>query len=81
VLPDRDLRIVAKRLEAFPLLQPSREDHAAAAELHRRCARRGITAATLDCHIASAALRHRCQVLNVDGDFEHIARIARLRLA
>ena len=77
---DRDVRRVAKQLEAFPLLQLSRDDNVAAAALHRACARRGIAAATVDCHIASAAIRHRCTLLTADEDFEHIARVAPLRL-
>jgi len=77
---ERDARVVAKKLEPFPLLQLSRDDHAAAADLHRKCARHGVTVATVDCHIASAATRHDCGLLTADGDFEHIARIARLRL-
>ena len=77
---ERDARAVAKKLEPFPLLQLSREDHAAAADLHRACARRGVTVATIDCHIASAAMRHDCWLLTADGDFEQIARVATLKL-
>jgi len=53
---------------------------AAAADLHRACARRGVTVATIDCHIASAAMRHDCRLLTADGDFEQIARVATLKL-
>ena len=78
---DRDARVIAKKLEPFPMLQLSREDHAAAADLHRKCIRRGVTVATVDCHIASAAMRYGCAVLTTDGVFEHVARVASLRLA
>lgn len=78
---EREARAVATKLAAFPMLQLSREDHVAAADLHKRCARGGITVATLDCHIASAAMRHGCHLLTADRDFEHIARVAPLRLA
>ena len=79
---DRDVTRVATQLEAFPLVQLSRDDHVAAATLHRACAKRGVTASTIDCHIASAAIRHRCSLLTNDDDFTRIARVApSLRLA
>lgn len=77
---DRDVTKVAKKLEAFPLLQLARDDYVAAANLHRACARRGIAASTTDCHIASAAIRHRCALLTLDADFERIAKVVPLRL-
>jgi predicted nucleic acid-binding protein len=77
---DRDVTNVAKKLEAFPLLQLARDDYVAAANLHRACARRGIAASTADCHISSAAIRHRCALLTLDTDFERIAKVAPLRL-
>jgi predicted nucleic acid-binding protein len=77
---DADVTSVAKKLAAFPLLQLAREDYVAAANLHRACARRGIAASTVDCHIASAAIRHKCKLLTVDRDFERIATVTALHL-
>lgn len=73
--------LAASKLSAFPLLQLGRADHVDAAELRRKCASKGITASTVDCQIASAAIHHRCRLLTLDHDFEHIARVSALRLA
>ncbi len=74
-------RRVALHLEPFPLLPLQRSDHVAAARVHRTCAQKGVSASTIDCQIAVAAIRHDCVLLSADKDFERIARHCELILA
>ncbi len=67
-------------LESFPLLELRRSDCIAAAALHRRCAAKGISAATADCQIAALAIAYECELLTTDKDFDHIARWSPLEL-
>lgn len=71
---------LSSRLEPFGLLPLERPDYVAAARLRRRCLSHGVTPSTIDSLIASAAIGHRCRLLTVDEDFEHIARVTRLKL-
>jgi predicted nucleic acid-binding protein len=72
---------VARHLEPFPLLEMERADFVAAASLHRICASSGVSVSTVDCQIATAAIRHECLLLSADKDFERIARLSPLMLA
>ena len=72
---------VARHLEPFPLLEMERADFVAAASLHRTCASSGVNVSTVDCQIATAAIRHDCFLLCADKDFERIARLSPLMLA
>ena len=74
------VRKVSAHLEPFPMLPLSREDFAAAAALYRRCASRGVSASTIDCLIATAAINHDCLLLTADRDFERLAGHSPLRL-
>ncbi len=57
-------------------------DFEGAARLYRSCRAGGVTPRGLiDCLIASIAIRTSSSVLAADGDFEHISRIAPLRIA
>jgi predicted nucleic acid-binding protein len=67
--------------EPFPLLPLGREEAVVAARLHRNCARKGVSASTVDCAIAAAAVHHECSLLTADDDFKHVARHSKLRLA
>lgn len=77
---ERTAERLNRRLEPFDLLPLERRHYAAAARLRRRCVSRGVTPSTIDSLIASAAIAHRCRLLTSDDDFEHIARVTRLRL-
>ena len=80
----RDAKVaaaLARDLEAFSLLQPDRRDHEAAAELHRTARAKGITAGTIDCLIATIAVRHRAALLTTDNDFVLLAPLCGLTLA
>ena len=71
---------VSDQRSVFSLLELRREDFQAAAKLHRRCRANGITAGTVDCQIAVAAINHDAALLTTDRDFEHIADLSDLRL-
>jgi predicted nucleic acid-binding protein len=73
-------RRMARYLEPFPLLPMGWDDLVAAARLHRRCAANGVTATTVDCQIATAAIRNDCALLTADEDFRRIARVSELRV-
>jgi hypothetical protein len=72
---------VEARLRALPLLELERRNFVDAAALKRRCASKGITASTVDCQIAQAAIAHSCILLTADRDFLGIASQSALRLA
>ena len=73
-------RKAARYLAPFPLLALTWDDHVAAARLHRRCAASGVAATTVDCRIATAAIRNDCALLTADEDFRRIAELSELRL-
>ena len=72
---------MARYLEPFVLLSASRLDFTEAARIHRKCASRGISASTTDCIIAQMAIRHGCELLTTDKDFERVATVCSLKLA
>ena len=65
---------IVERFAAFPLLNPDREDHIAAAELRNLCRTRGVQAATIDALLAQLCIRHELTLLTTDVDFSHIAK-------
>ncbi len=71
---------VAVRLRPFPLLDPTRGEHEAAAALLRRARGRGITATTVDCLIATIAASRDAELLTTDRDFARLAPLSGLRL-
>lgn len=78
---DRDrLRRLLHGLEFLAVDGP--DDYEQAAELYRRCRRKGETPRGLnDCLIATVAIRNDAELLCQDADFEAIARHWPLRLA
>jgi predicted nucleic acid-binding protein len=75
-----DFEKVKAHLEAFSLLELNREDYVAAAQLMNHCRSNGIQASTIDFQIAASCIRHDCQLLTSDNDFQHIARFSSLQL-
>lgn len=69
-----------KAMDAFPLLEPTREDYVDAARLTNHCRSRGIQASTVDFLIATMAIRYNCQLLSCDRDFTYIAQYSDLKL-
>jgi len=70
---------ILDRFTPLPLIVPQREDHTAAADL-RNCRRRGLQIGTIDALLARLCIRYELVMLSTDRDFEHLARIAPLRL-
>jgi predicted nucleic acid-binding protein len=73
-------RRLAMTLEGFSLMLASRDDHVAAARIHSACARRGVTAGTVDCLIAAQTIAQEARLLTTDADFNRIAAHCDLRL-
>jgi predicted nucleic acid-binding protein len=73
-------RQIIERFAAFPLLNPDREDHIAAAELRNLCRRRGVQAGTIDSLLAQLCIRHELTILTTDVDFKHIAKHTSLQI-
>jgi predicted nucleic acid-binding protein len=73
-------RQINERFTAFPLLNPDREDHIAAAELRNLCRTRGVQAGTIDALLAQLCIRHELTILTTDIDFKHIAKHTSLQI-
>ena len=71
-----------RRLLARATVLPTRAtDYEDAAALYRRCRRQGGTVRkSIDCLIASVAVRAGVSILHNDGDFEVLARHTELRV-
>jgi predicted nucleic acid-binding protein len=71
---------IIERFAALPLIQPTRDDHIAAAELRNTCRRAGVQVGTIDAIIAQLCLRHELTLLSTDKDFKSAAKHCALRL-
>jgi predicted nucleic acid-binding protein len=71
---------IVDRFAAFPLLNPDREDHIAAAELRNLCRTRGVQAGTIGALLAQLCIRHELTLLTTDADFDHIAKHTSLHI-
>jgi len=71
---------IIERFAALPLIQPTREDHVAAATLRNTCRRGGVQIGTIDALLAQLCVRHELTLLSTDKDFELAARHCSLRL-
>jgi predicted nucleic acid-binding protein len=71
---------ILDRFTPLPLIVPQREDHTDAADLRNDCRRRGLQIGTIDALLARLCIRYELVMLSTDRDFEHLARIAPLRL-
>jgi predicted nucleic acid-binding protein len=67
-------------LEGFPLLEATRADHRAAAQISNSSRRKGIAAATVDCLIAAQCIGVAGQLFTLDRDFEALAPHCDLKL-
>lgn len=79
---DREFREVKASLLTFPILSlKSPESCVAAAELHRKCRKKGLTIrSTIDLLIAQIALEHHATLLHNDRDFDAIAQMCDLKV-
>jgi len=71
---------IIERFAALPLLQPDREDHAAAADLRNTCRRAGVQVGTIDALLAQLCIRHDLTLLSTDNDFRLAAQHCALRV-
>lgn len=79
---DRECREVKTSLLTFPILcLKNTESYISAAELYRKCRKKGLTIrSTIDILIAQIALEHSATLLHNDRDFDAIAQVCELRL-
>lgn len=69
-----------RSLSIFPLLEPTRDDYAYAAEIRNTCISKGIQASTIDFLIAAMAIRSNAYLLTSDKDFSHMAPMIPLKI-
>lgn len=79
-LPERTQSEIRRRFRALPAVQPTRDDHIAAAELRNSCRRAGVQLGTIDALIAQLCITDDLELLSTDRDFEHASHHCGLRL-
>ena len=79
-LPERTQSEIRRRFGALPVVQPTRDEHIAAAELRNSCRRAGVQLGTIDALIAQLCITHDLVLLSTDRDFEHASHHCTLRL-
>lgn len=79
---DRDFESAKYHLLSFPVYSlGTPEAFIGAAQLFRRCRKRGLTIRnTIDCLIAQTAIEHGLILLHKDSDFDQIATVSDLRI-
>jgi len=79
---DREYDDVKASLLTFPLLSmKSAESYISAAELYRKCGKKGLTIrSTVDLLIAQIALEHRATLLHNDRDFDALAQVCDIKI-
>jgi predicted nucleic acid-binding protein len=82
IKPDLEYREVKASLLTFPILSlKSPDSYIAAADLYRKCRKRGLTIrSTIDILIAQIALEYGATLLHNDRDFEAIAQVCDIRI-
>ena len=78
--PSSARRLLAERFEPLPMLEPTRADYVAAAELSTTCRRAGVQLGTIDAIIAQAAIAHDVTLLTTDADFTNASAHIPLRV-
>jgi predicted nucleic acid-binding protein len=71
---------LAERFAVMQLVEPTREDYEAAAQLANTCARAGVQLGTIDALIAQLVIANDLTLLTTDRDFFHAARHVPLRV-
>lgn len=79
-LPERTQAEIRRRFGPLPAVQPTRDDHIAAADLRNTCCRAGVQLGTIDALIAQLCIAHGLELLSTDHDFVHASRHCDLRL-
>jgi predicted nucleic acid-binding protein len=76
----KDFHLLKDYLDAFPLIELTRDDYIKAAELKNRLIKKGKQISTIDALIASASISYSCYLFTTDRDFENIAQHSSLKL-
>jgi predicted nucleic acid-binding protein len=79
-VPERSRAQIVERFAALGVLQPTRADHIAAAELRNTCRASGVQLGTVDALIAQLCIGNGLTLLSTDRDFAHAAQHCDLRL-
>ncbi len=79
-LPERTQAEIRRRFGALAAVQPTRNDHVAAADLRNSCRRAGVQLGTIDALIAQLCITHDLELLSTDRDFVHASHHCDLRL-
>jgi predicted nucleic acid-binding protein len=69
-----------ERFAALAFLQPDREDHIEAAEIHNNCRRNGVQIGTIDAVLIQLCVRHDLILLSADHDFRSASKHVKFRL-
>ena len=79
---DRDFELARKHLLEFPIYAlKGMYSYIQAAQIYRKCRRRGVTIRkTADCIIAQTALENKLVLLHDDSDFDKIASVCPLKI-
>jgi predicted nucleic acid-binding protein len=72
--------LLREHLRAFPDLELDTSDYEAAASAFNRCRERGVQGSNTDFLICAAAIRRDMEIYTTDVDFQHYARVLRLKL-
>lgn len=76
----KDRAQILIRFSALPLIVPTREDHAQAAELRNYCRRKGVQIGTIDALLGQLCIHHNATMLTADEDFTRMAKHSRLKV-
>ena len=79
---DKEYQQVKSSLLTFPILSlKSAESYVSAAELYRKCRKKGLTVrSTVDLLIAQIAMEYQASLLHNDRDFDANAQVCDLRI-
>jgi predicted nucleic acid-binding protein len=73
-------KALRERLRAFPDLALEVDDYEEAAACFNRCRSKGIQGSNTDFLLCALALRRHAAILTTDNDFDHYARVLRIKL-
>jgi predicted nucleic acid-binding protein len=76
----KDFLQLKEYLEAFPLIELTREDYVKAAKLKNILIKKGRQISTFDALIAHTAISRDLYLFTADNDFSHIAKSTKLKL-
>lgn len=71
---------ISQRMRRLRVVQPTVDDHVAAAAIRNACRAKGVQLGTVDALIAQLCIGNDLALLTADGDFRHAAKHTALRL-